>query len=350
MAQKKKKKKQPSGGGAALQQTDADLLSDQQLVEKLASFGVFIDRPQFDQLSAKVLSIEELALELYSPRPGALKGKFDRDWVRICLRALWQRWCPGRPSMESLEDRIEKGYLVPDPQGVRLWLEAFRDMVQLMRLSATGDIEEFEEKFYGPGYLLGWLRNFESNLSDACEQDPTLYPQCISFCEEFIQRFGDRYPLGAENFRCAMAELYFESGDKAKAEALFGDWLTADPEWGMGWTGFAELYHVATPATADAARWESILKQALAIPTVRDREFILHSLYDCLMEQGRREEADALGLDLVDSEVESEPEPPPVPVRSTKVGRNEPCPCGSGSKYKKCCLGKVPSSSTTNGG
>jgi hypothetical protein len=29
-------------------------------------------------------------------------------------------------------------------------------------------------------------------------------------------------------------------------------------------------------------------------------------------------------------------------VRSErKVGRNDPCPCGSGRKYKKCCLGKV---------
>jgi hypothetical protein len=26
------------------------------------------------------------------------------------------------------------------------------------------------------------------------------------------------------------------------------------------------------------------------------------------------------------------------PVRSNKIGRNEPCPCGSGKKYKKCCL------------
>jgi SEC-C motif-containing protein len=25
------------------------------------------------------------------------------------------------------------------------------------------------------------------------------------------------------------------------------------------------------------------------------------------------------------------------PIVSTKIGRNEPCPCGSGSKYKKCC-------------
>jgi len=23
-----------------------------------------------------------------------------------------------------------------------------------------------------------------------------------------------------------------------------------------------------------------------------------------------------------------------------KIGRNAPCPCGSGKKYKKCCLGK----------
>lgn len=25
------------------------------------------------------------------------------------------------------------------------------------------------------------------------------------------------------------------------------------------------------------------------------------------------------------------------PLVSTKIGRNEPCPCGSGNKYKKCC-------------
>jgi preprotein translocase subunit SecA len=25
------------------------------------------------------------------------------------------------------------------------------------------------------------------------------------------------------------------------------------------------------------------------------------------------------------------------PVTVNKVGRNDPCPCGSGKKYKKCC-------------
>ena len=32
---------------------------------------------------------------------------------------------------------------------------------------------------------------------------------------------------------------------------------------------------------------------------------------------------------------------PPTPIRSKpKVGRNDPCPCGSGLKFKKCCLNK----------
>jgi uncharacterized protein len=30
------------------------------------------------------------------------------------------------------------------------------------------------------------------------------------------------------------------------------------------------------------------------------------------------------------------------PMRSAKVGRNEPCPCGSGRKFKKCCGATSP--------
>jgi methionyl aminopeptidase len=30
------------------------------------------------------------------------------------------------------------------------------------------------------------------------------------------------------------------------------------------------------------------------------------------------------------------------PHRGEKIGRNDPCPCGSGKKYKKCCIDKIP--------
>lgn len=28
---------------------------------------------------------------------------------------------------------------------------------------------------------------------------------------------------------------------------------------------------------------------------------------------------------------------PPAPKSRVKAGRNEPCPCGSGKKFKRCC-------------
>ena len=34
----------------------------------------------------------------------------------------------------------------------------------------------------------------------------------------------------------------------------------------------------------------------------------------------------------------SGPPRPPEPARRTKVGANERCPCGSGKKYKRCCM------------
>ena len=35
-----------------------------------------------------------------------------------------------------------------------------------------------------------------------------------------------------------------------------------------------------------------------------------------------------------------ENKPKPFIREEPKIGRNEPCPCGSGKKYKKCCLYK----------
>jgi SEC-C motif-containing protein len=34
---------------------------------------------------------------------------------------------------------------------------------------------------------------------------------------------------------------------------------------------------------------------------------------------------------------EEQPATAAVPAATTKVGRNDPCPCGSGRKFKKCC-------------
>jgi len=41
------------------------------------------------------------------------------------------------------------------------------------------------------------------------------------------------------------------------------------------------------------------------------------------------------GITIHDRENKSKPI-----ISEKKIGRNDPCPCGSGKKYKKCCLKK----------
>jgi uncharacterized protein YecA (UPF0149 family) len=84
-----------------------------------------------------------------------------------------------------------------------------------------------------------------------------------------------------------------------------------------------------------------------------------HRLADVCEEQGRDEEAKEFrrqsratsvevsrtvslgGAGLPISELSNVPgmlrDTPLTPVTRQKIGRNEPCPCGSGKKFKKCC-------------
>jgi len=92
--------------------------------------------------------------------------------------------------------------------------------------------------------------------------------------------------LMTENRRRALAESYFELGETGKAEALYRDWLHADPRWGWGWIGWPDGYEFTRTRLQDWPRAEQILREGLAVDQVGDRPDI---------------------------------------------------PCGSGKKYMKCC-------------
>jgi uncharacterized protein YecA (UPF0149 family) len=44
---------------------------------------------------------------------------------------------------------------------------------------------------------------------------------------------------------------------------------------------------------------------------------------------------------LLSAQADTETDLPVTVIRSApRIGRNDPCPCGSGKKYKKCCIHK----------
>jgi len=65
----------------------------------------------------------------------------------------------------------------------------------------------------------------------------------------------------------------------------------------------------------------------------------IYDLYDDLEKNWFKTTDDLPADDPVSDFVARESADQPI-IKEPKVGRNDPCPCGSGKKYKKCCLGR----------
>jgi hypothetical protein len=59
------------------------------------------------------------------------------------------------------------------------------------------------------------------------------------------------------------------------------------------------------------------------VPADDSRESVLRRRYDKALEQVFGEKGKL------------------VSIRQAKIGRNDPCPCGSGRKFKRCCEGRM---------
>jgi tetratricopeptide (TPR) repeat protein len=356
--------------------SDAKRLTDGELLAKLRSFGIEIDRASLERMCERALSAEEIAGPLLeqSGRQG-----LESDWIWICLACLWQRWFPDKPSFEALDDKMQAGYELLASSGAvaacRVWLEAWNDVLRILDKTGIESIQEFDERFRGTQSLFNWIQDLESELWNAGLEDRQFLTARIALCEEGLRRFPSDDDLMTENRRRALAESYYELGETDKAESLYRSWLDADLCWGWGWIGWSDCYRFTRTERQDLNQCEQILREGFSIAEVRDRADIADRLADVCEEQGRGEEAGEFrrqaersaatvevsrtvssagkvlrqktqvnfgGAGLPLSELSNvagmlRGTSAPAPVTKQKVGRNEPCPCGSGKKFKKCC-------------
>ncbi len=77
---------------------------------------------------------------------------------------------------------------------------------------------------------------------------------------------------------------------------------------------------------------------ALGAAPVREREFeFKHERFDGFGQgPGSADDARPDGRDRASARGAEDPQAQPYVRGDRKVGRNEPCPCGSGKKYKQC--------------
>ena len=172
----------------------------------------------------------------------------------------------------------------------------------------------------------------------------------------FIER-PDLDPYIRWNALEAVAFLAFDSRiDPGEVEAFLHRFYAArrlepsDPGW-YGWMVAAGLLGLTSldaevrvafadqlidPTVCGVDAWEALVAAAHAAPDDPTRfenegAGYIDDIYDSL--------SWVTWSDAEDDE-EGDAEPPMQPVRNPlrNVGRNDPCPCGSGKKYKKCCL------------
>src|SRR6266568_3329029 len=198
---------------------------------------------------------------------------WNADWAWICLTELWQRWWPEKACLELLDDKIQEGYAA----GQR------NDLV------ASGRI---------------WLGAWSDVLR-----------MCDATGARSIREFDDRFPMTQSLFNwCQDLEVALQNGGEH------------DPE-------------LRTARLEMAAEWLRRFPGEDGLITGNFRR----ALADSYFETGHRQQAEKDRRRAGRATAWAVPTVPAGEPRAAKqypagrTGRNQPCPCGSGKKFKKCC-------------
>jgi hypothetical protein len=186
----------------------------------------------------------------------------------------------------------------------------------------------------GRGRLVDWLTPLPMQLASA-----GLTEKGVELAEEWALITETENFLGDKALALAIGGL----ADRARAQIKenlerFEDSCRAHMDAGL-----------ALEELLDFNAAEALYRKALKLAeSPSDRDDAADLLIQLLRRNGKGAEADALEGDRPAATWERPPWPETVKRETPKTGRNDPCPCGSGRKYKKCCLDKSVSRTEGN--
>ena len=149
--------------------------------------------------------------------------------------------------------------------------------------------------------------------------------------ESLIPRALGDPDLGVRRQAVTAAGMFGMVGLLGRLEALFEDEDLRD----------AALYSYALAAPGDVtpARMRKLFARIedLAGGLSEEEGTIVGKALDDRLEAHEQPPVFHTEEDWEGEEEDDAPTPPPPAAQPVKAGRNDPCPCGSGKKYKKCC-------------
>jgi tetratricopeptide (TPR) repeat protein len=355
----------PRFGPAAVQQLaamlDPEPLSDAQLVAKLKQFGISINKENFRALCEKTVFAQEISDHFMESIPEqCYETVLDRDWPWLCVRALWGRWFPDLPCYDVIAEKL---YLCQDLMAkgdynrvCAVWDVLWLDLKALMEKSkVASSLPAFEERFEFVHYFSVYLADYLLALWLKGEQSPEYLHKRISFCREILELWGkdcEDYVCEAGAWTLALAVSLFTLGKLDEAAVYFEQLHEKEPQLDEFWFEHARCFIYGPKKYRDFGQAIEILRRGLA-NYEQPHYCMLAQLAEVLEANGEIEEANKIKEIVAAKKFKVKLSAPAKFVKSRdldcpavlqnfspdgpKIGRKEPCPCGSGKKYKRCC-------------
>jgi type I site-specific restriction-modification system R (restriction) subunit len=281
-----------------VQDPDADLLDELLESVDLSSYG--LQRVKLNH--AITLDDEESELEPQNPNPrGAHGTEKETDPLDEIIKNFNEKWLQGWSS-------------TPEEQRVKF----------VNILDSVKKHPDFESKYQNNTDPINRELAFEKSMREVM----------LARRKDELERFIDLVMRHSNDIATTLtyaAEDYFPVAPEFEQH---GEWVPLIHDWCGGYQGGLELAPWPTLPAPEAAALAMIAEPLEKMPTsleaysnehlqeqatkARFAARILHAYF--LAQRGERP-------------VRSQPVVAPI-----KIGRNEPCPCGSGKKYKQCCL------------
>lgn len=230
---------------------------------------------------------------------------------------------------------------------VEIWMIVWGKLKEAFQNENIKTVKEFDDILNGTQFISNWLTDLDNllwELSNNTRKQHYRKKLCnyrIKFNTEALAYYKKVDKLCLENARRAIADSYYLLGDIDKAEELYKEFLEEDPTWGWGWIGWSDNYWLCKHENADYKKGEEILVKALEVKNLRDWGDVGDRLLELYSVSEQQHKEKMLEKELNEREKAQKRLKMNNSNRNQtvykKIGRNEPCPCGSGQKYKRCC-------------
>ncbi len=315
-------------------------MSTQAIEAKIKALAPEFDLNEFICKTQQYISYEDLAEEEYYPH--ATFSDIDEDFIRIACGELWKRLVPNKMAVEHLagrfDDKLDEMVQAAKRKELRKLAqlgEAAFELICPHIIEQTTDRyrlkQEFYEKFRKAAFydVDGFLDDLLPNFANTGE-----HAKVLEIAEMLATAFGD------DVFLAHKCRSLFATGKPEEGEQCFQSIITRNPDhvWFVIYAGdcFAEYDKKDYPkAESYYLKALDIVKTTSHLPGVEgELQMVYEKLIGLANEMAKPDDA-AYYEGLLDAL--QAPSSTRVIAPKAKVGLNDPCPCGSGKKYKKCC-------------